>query len=511
MSKPSFSAPANNLQEALLMAGFSYQGYHFMIGPDMNLPSESRHLYTFYTPNHEYFASIIETNDVGAEKAYILLFRGTETSILHPVDTVEDIHVDLNLVQVPFDSGDSNAKVHRGYKELYQSLFTSHWLQTDKSIIEVMNTLDSHSPLYITGHSLGGALATLAAVDIVRNTQFQNIKVYTFASPRVGNAAFVSDYNQLVPDTVRVVNANDYVPLEPQVQVPFEEPLYYYHVQGKLSIDFNTQSIIHNHSITHYFRKLAEQEPAFYRELYDACPEFCPPDNPSHSEESRTAIHPAFESQPRAQAPVTPTTVTPTPVTPTTVTPTPVTPTPVTSTPVTPTPVTSTPVTPTPVTPTPVTPTPVTPAPVTSTPVTPTPVTPTPVTPTPVTPTPVTPTPVTPTPVTPTPVTPTPVTPTTVTPTTVTPTPVTPTPVTPTPVTPTPVTPTPVTPTPVAPAGQISVRRTLSKKRERTALPANNLGSTAAPLQRTGVSTKYPTIFIKKLRVPHPSSKARRR
>jgi len=61
------------------------------------------------------------------------------------------------------------------------------------------------------GHSLGGALATLAAFDIRRHlleTMQSNAQVvcYTFAAPRTGNHAFAREYNTMVPDTWSVIN-----------------------------------------------------------------------------------------------------------------------------------------------------------------------------------------------------------------------------------------------------------------------------------------------------------------
>jgi triacylglycerol lipase len=64
----------------------------------------------------------------------------------------------------------------------------------------------------ITGHSLGGALATLCAVDLQYNFGDRiAIENYTFGAPRVGNPAFVESYNRRVPDTWRVVNGWDAV------------------------------------------------------------------------------------------------------------------------------------------------------------------------------------------------------------------------------------------------------------------------------------------------------------
>lgn len=64
---------------------------------------------------------------------------------------------------------------------------------------------------FAAGHSLGGALATLAAHDIrkqlLENEQ-SNTKVvcYTFAAPRTSNHAFAREYNAIVPDTWSIIN-----------------------------------------------------------------------------------------------------------------------------------------------------------------------------------------------------------------------------------------------------------------------------------------------------------------
>ena len=64
----------------------------------------------------------------------------------------------------------------------------------------------------VTGHSLGGALANLCAVDLQYNfSPDVSVEVYTFGAPRVGNKAFVDSYNRRVPNTWRFVNGNDVV------------------------------------------------------------------------------------------------------------------------------------------------------------------------------------------------------------------------------------------------------------------------------------------------------------
>jgi predicted lipase len=65
----------------------------------------------------------------------------------------------------------------------------------------------------LTGHSLGGALATLAAHDLATHCGLTNCQVYTFGAPRPGNRAFRREYDQLVPDTWHIINDAVSMPL----------------------------------------------------------------------------------------------------------------------------------------------------------------------------------------------------------------------------------------------------------------------------------------------------------
>ncbi len=53
----------------------------------------------------------------------------------------------------------------------------------------------------LAGHSLGGALATLAAYDLAAELGLSHVQCITFGAPRVGNSVFVADYNRHVPNT----------------------------------------------------------------------------------------------------------------------------------------------------------------------------------------------------------------------------------------------------------------------------------------------------------------------
>ncbi len=65
--------------------------------------------------------------------------------------------------------------------------------------------------VHLTGHSLGGALATLLALDIAGNRVFDAPTVYTFASPAVGDKKFAGTYDARVPDTWRIANPADLI------------------------------------------------------------------------------------------------------------------------------------------------------------------------------------------------------------------------------------------------------------------------------------------------------------
>lgn len=64
----------------------------------------------------------------------------------------------------------------------------------------------------LTGHSLGGALATLAAYRLRKQDFSIPISVYTFGAPRVGDSAFASKYEDSKVLHFRIENKNDIIP-----------------------------------------------------------------------------------------------------------------------------------------------------------------------------------------------------------------------------------------------------------------------------------------------------------
>jgi pimeloyl-ACP methyl ester carboxylesterase len=128
-------------------------------------------------------------------------------------------------VKCPFLAGAGYTE--DGFTAVYQSLR----IAADFNSVRLVNALpglafpQAVASMTICGHSLGGAIATLLALDVASNTKFAHPVAYTYASPRVGDPSFVDTYNQLVPDTYRFANRLDIVPKLPL-------PPLYEHVLG---------------------------------------------------------------------------------------------------------------------------------------------------------------------------------------------------------------------------------------------------------------------------------------
>lgn len=128
------------------------------------------------------------------ERDLIVAFRGTADLRNWLTD------LDCPLLRV------LNFRVHRGFFQAMQSVE----LDLDASLAEGHATR-----LWVTGHSLGGALAKLWALWAVGRGHAV-AGVYTFGQPRVGDAAFVSFYDSVLKaQSFRVVHADDIVPRVP--------------------------------------------------------------------------------------------------------------------------------------------------------------------------------------------------------------------------------------------------------------------------------------------------------
>lgn len=193
----------------------------------------------------------------------IIAFRGTSSTTNWIADIIAS--------QKKFKYIKEDCLTHRGFTNIYAS--------ARGQIISALAKLSSDKTLYITGHSLGAALATLCAVDMAANTSFRCPLLFTFGSPRVGDPAFAKAFAKYVPNSYRTANLFDVVTHAPPsvYKLPKREKRYYYsHVRTLSSRQFQNGSLGANHVISSYFAELSKLQPQFTEQLCSANPGFCP-------------------------------------------------------------------------------------------------------------------------------------------------------------------------------------------------------------------------------------------
>ena len=220
---------------AYVMAVFSSAMYNLWQDSPLQLPTGWSVTQQFY-----YTDLFGETVPIGAvlesSSAVTVAFRGTQT-------WQEIVVTDADaLTAIP--SWTSYYIVHLGFNNLYYPIRQN-----------VMNILDGiyfgQRPLYITGHSLGGALATLAALDYAsNNAPYPVAEVYTFGSPRVASYITLVQYydspGRPGTYTYRVARPNDII-----TKIP--PPGLYYHVDQLCSLSGTTSQDGYSfHSIDGY-------------------------------------------------------------------------------------------------------------------------------------------------------------------------------------------------------------------------------------------------------------------
>ncbi|KAL3695407.1 hypothetical protein R1sor_009483 [Riccia sorocarpa] len=161
-------------------------------------------------------------------KRLVVAFRGTEQT------KWKDLLTDLSMLGIGFNpervgDGGTNEEVlvHGGFLTAYDSA-KAKLLSIVRSAINLReNDTDSEYGstgtwhIYATGHSLGGALATLFALDLASSKLAKDgqihVTMYNYGSPRVGNKRFAEMYNKTVKDSWRIVNHRDIVPTVPRL------------------------------------------------------------------------------------------------------------------------------------------------------------------------------------------------------------------------------------------------------------------------------------------------------
>ena len=209
------------------------------------------HVASFTSKHQKRIGGWLLVDSVETPTVCWLIFRGTGSK--------HEWRKNFEVEQIPFLSThstqilDKQILVHRGFYNIYTSI-RKHLLQNIKPYLQ------KNIPIYITGHSMGAALATLATLEL---SQFPNIHLhtYTFATPRVGNNAFkIALTNNNVHSFFQIVNLTDIVfsipfAVTPNIKTP-QNPWFYEHAGTMLYFNKNWGSWKHNHLLPIYIENL---------------------------------------------------------------------------------------------------------------------------------------------------------------------------------------------------------------------------------------------------------------
>jgi triacylglycerol lipase len=160
---------------------------------------------------------------VASDRDVVLVaFRGTE-------EKVQDVVTDARFGLV---GGALGGKVHQGFRDALRDIRA----QVEQT---VQTFQDEHQAVWVTGHSLGAALATLLAAEWVDAGRPFN-GLYTFGSPRVGDGTFARHFNAEAKEkTFRYVNGQDIVTRVPPRSLGYRDvgTVRYFDHDGRLHED----------------------------------------------------------------------------------------------------------------------------------------------------------------------------------------------------------------------------------------------------------------------------------
>lgn len=155
----------------------------------------------------------------------IVSYMGTKTEFNTPeelIESIKDWYENIEVKLVPFklsteqlgldhpDKENLGGLVHKGFLDEFSAI-------QEKVIQQLLNHGGRGKPVYVTGHSQGGAEAALATRALIAGN-FPVVATYTFAAPRPGNRDFANSIPSTLP-VHRVEFGDDIVPHLPPTLV----------------------------------------------------------------------------------------------------------------------------------------------------------------------------------------------------------------------------------------------------------------------------------------------------
>ncbi|TGZ84085.1 alpha/beta-hydrolase [Ascodesmis nigricans] len=215
---------ANRLNDINYFAEYAAAAYcapNHVVGTEVRCPDNicptvtQRRVHTIMTFNEGKTdtTGIIARDDDA--KYIVVTFRGSRS--------FKNWITNIALILIPAPAFCKDCKIHKGFYEAYQ--------EVQPRIQAAVEKLVKQYPGYrivTTGHSLGGALATIAAVDLRKRWKVES---YTYGSPRIGNAAlsfFITSSTS--GSNYRITHLDDPVPRLPLLVQGYTHVSPEYHI-----------------------------------------------------------------------------------------------------------------------------------------------------------------------------------------------------------------------------------------------------------------------------------------
>lgn len=145
----------------------------------------------------------IEPISVDSMAGYVLTIGNVAVVVFRGTDDFDDWIVNINMTTTQTKHG----APHKGFQNAYLTIKP-----------KVISALRRFKPkhVWVTGHSLGGALAVLCAFDLATNENWDIHGLMTFGQPMVGDKTLATSINQILsPKFAHFVNELDIVPRIP--------------------------------------------------------------------------------------------------------------------------------------------------------------------------------------------------------------------------------------------------------------------------------------------------------
>lgn len=240
MSRPLDPAAAVKYGEFVIDAYSMYQSNQASLSPAPSLPASWALIawiqmsdFVLFDSTPKFYGFV--ARNTSAPDQHVIAMRGTVGWI--------EWYDDFSIFRTPFAQAPNAGRVARGFDKIYstmnlipvtmqapmltptpsaRTLSGSFGQQVDELVSGRPRSTELEagppepsSSIVVTGHSLGAALCTLYVMEHAARRQAGSLSICTFASPRVGDGAFIAAFEALDLSSWRIVNIQDVVPYLP--------------------------------------------------------------------------------------------------------------------------------------------------------------------------------------------------------------------------------------------------------------------------------------------------------